>query len=406
MQYAVARANVVGRTTENIGSALIGAAGKISDIAKQKGIEKKVKSAYIDILNKFAEEAVSIDPSTSKERAMITARKVYPMPIDGVPADVNLKNLLAGDVAAQKQLEILRKNAETNKAKEQVQLGAEGARTAAMGRQTPVSGFTEDVGPVMNQEQPAQYREQAMGRYGEMQANKEVPVQTTKQLEDQPSFAALPKTPVEDKDRWYKEAQLKLKNMELNRKAIDSKKGDDKEQNKNIRWVIDSQADLESQSLNNKKFETALKKALVEYKNKGNVSVDLSMQLDNMGYDRSSKSSEDLNGVLERVIALDTALNAQKAKAKLTEKGLRKNKPLSEAVPSEADVQQEVLTPAIGYIQTRIAPTLSVNGTVNQILERLPEEYKNVVSQAVEKAKAKKYSDFQIKEMLTRGRIK
>ena len=112
MQYATARAGVVGQTAAGIQTAVVDAASKISEIVKQKNIDEKIEVMYANELKNFADEAYEIDPSKSKASYTIQARKIYKPPMKELGAENNIKMLLSGDIPRQKYMDKLRTETE------------------------------------------------------------------------------------------------------------------------------------------------------------------------------------------------------------------------------------------------------------------------------------------------------
>lgn len=104
-QFGIAKAGIIGRTTENIGSAVINSIDNISKIVKQKKANEKVQEAYLKTLHSFVIEAQQANPTLKRGQAMIAGRKIYKRPVAEFDAETNLKNLVAADVAADNYLE-------------------------------------------------------------------------------------------------------------------------------------------------------------------------------------------------------------------------------------------------------------------------------------------------------------
>ena len=72
---------------------------------------------------------------------------------------------------------------------------------------------------------------------------------------------------------------------------------------------------------------------------------------------------------------------------KRTEKVLIKNSstPLTKGM---AQSRQDIDTEAINYLQTNVAPTISsMTGSVSQVIDRMPQEYKNTIQTKVNELK-------------------
>ena len=114
MQYATARAGIVGQTAGSIRQDVVNAASKISEIVKQKNIDKKIQALYVNELKNFADEAYRIDSSKPRESYVIQGRKIYKPPMKELGAEDNLKMLLRGDLPAQKYLDNLQTKADAS----------------------------------------------------------------------------------------------------------------------------------------------------------------------------------------------------------------------------------------------------------------------------------------------------
>ena len=115
MQVAIAKANVKGSTVQNIGNAIINSVDSINKIAQMKNANEKVQDAYLKTLYNFITEAQKVDPELSRSDAMIAGRKIYKRPVSEFDAETNLKNLVAGDVAADKYFERLQEDLKRRK---------------------------------------------------------------------------------------------------------------------------------------------------------------------------------------------------------------------------------------------------------------------------------------------------
>jgi hypothetical protein len=108
MQYAVAKAGVIGDTSNKIRSSVIGVAQRIPEIIKRKNIDTELKQAYLNTLETFADKVQEISPETSRESAMIAGMRFYRKPIDNVDAKTNIEAMLSGDQSADKYLDDLK----------------------------------------------------------------------------------------------------------------------------------------------------------------------------------------------------------------------------------------------------------------------------------------------------------
>ena len=108
MQYAKARADVAGGVAKGINDSIVSVAQKIPEIVKQKNIETKVLGAYIDTINGFADKVQEVDPSITREKAMIAGTRFYRRPIEELSPEANLNMLLNGDVKADKYIDDLK----------------------------------------------------------------------------------------------------------------------------------------------------------------------------------------------------------------------------------------------------------------------------------------------------------
>lgn len=402
-QYSLARAQVVGNTVSGIERALVDTASKISLIAKQKDADKKIKGVYDNAVSRFVEEITTADPSISREKALITAMRRLPAPMSGLSTEDNLKNLLSASTAADKYLEDVRTKATTRTESEQM---SKGAQTAVAGRQTPVTGFTEDAGPVMNQELPATTQEQALGRVGEMSAAKEVPQRTADQWRQQPGIAALPKEPPEAKsDPLF---ELKKKNLELknetekaralaqrasaNKLNRDAEETNDQAIETTTDWIYENDRSIRDDN----KLVAALDKAIKKLNEGKPLDVDETSELSNAGW----SGANDIN-TLKRALDFTEGAIASKqediAGLKKTRKNLIKKGKGKLAVAmgtAETEQQDENKAKAYGYIKNNATPTLypSVDAFINSI----PKEFRAVITEEVEDAKGLGWSDDQI----------
>ena len=136
MQVAIAKANVKGSTVQNIGNAIINSVDSINKIAQMKNANEKVQDAYLKTLYNFITEAQKVDPELSRSDAMIAGRKIYKRPVSEFDAETNLKNLVAGDVAADKYFERLQEDLKKRK----VEGFKKEASTFTQQAQQPITG--------------------------------------------------------------------------------------------------------------------------------------------------------------------------------------------------------------------------------------------------------------------------
>ena len=114
-QFAIAKANVRGSTVQNIGNAVINSVDSINKIVQMKDANKKVQEAYLKTLYGFIAEAQKVDPELSRNEAMITGRKIYKRPVSEFDAETNLKNLVAGDIEADRYFKRLQEDLKRRK---------------------------------------------------------------------------------------------------------------------------------------------------------------------------------------------------------------------------------------------------------------------------------------------------
>jgi hypothetical protein len=114
-QFAIAKANVRGSTVQNIGNAVINSVDNINKIVQMKNANKKVQDAYLKTLYGFITEAQKVDPKLSRVDALIAGRKIYKRPVSEFDAETNLKNLVAGDIEADRYFERLQEGMKRRK---------------------------------------------------------------------------------------------------------------------------------------------------------------------------------------------------------------------------------------------------------------------------------------------------
>jgi hypothetical protein len=410
MSSSLARANVVGRTTENIGNYIVNFASQIAEISKQRGIESKIEMAHKESVNRFVTELTEADPSISKEKAMITAMRRLPGPIKGISNEDNLKSLLSASVNADKYIEEFKKTAtakaDQQKAATAAQSVTQPQRSYGLERDTG-RGFTEQN---ITKEIPApQYQEQAIGAYGDLSARGEAPIQTAEQLQQQPSIAALPKTPEQEKPLTaYQKWEMKFKEDEAKRKSIEDKhkegKGDAKDRDDNVKWAAGKETDYLAGAKSGTEKASKLKQAIIKLKTqmeKGQppiLEMDDVSELRGMGFDGKT----DLESLSEELDSVNKIINSSKAEAKkfgAIAKSVAKGGSVSE---SYAKFRSDQINIALDAIKRNVAPGYS--GGTEQLLSWLPEELKQPIREKIAEAKNRGLTEAEIVRGLTLGR--
>ena len=416
MQYSLARAQVVDQGIRGTASAVMNFTQNIGKVLKQKDINERLNTAYKTAVEGFVNSAVESDPEMTREKASIAAARFFSKPTPDLDAETNIKLLLDASTRAETQLEKIKAGAVGRQKTKGAQAAVEPQRRYGLERDTG-QGFTE--ADVIDERPAPQYQEEAIGRYGESAATGGVPAQTAQELRDQPSIAALPKTP--EPLTAYQKWQMRFKEDQAQRESIAKRqaKGDmsSKELDKNLRYVMTKETDYLAGAKSNTEKASKLKSAIIKLKtqmeNNKPPLLDASIESDlrSSGYDGGT----DLNSLERGFAAANKMVMDSKAEAKRFGKmaqELSKGSSLPEAyqaggTPEQARDEVAGYAEALQFIQTKLAPTLSgVHGTVNQILNQLPETLRPVIQEKVEQAKARGYSDFQIKEILLKGKIR
>jgi len=411
-QYSLARAQVAGNAVQGVGSALVDFGTKMSSILQQKDLNKKIAVAYNEAVNSFAARSMEIDPSMPREKAVLGAMRFIKKPMDEFGAEANIKLLLDASVRAETYLDGLKTKLDTEQKSKKNAAAAEAAvqlQREYGPEQNTGQGFTEQ--DLISERSAPQYQEDAMANYGKAAAAGQAPVQTTDQLRQQPSVAALPKRPELDKDAWYKKARLALDKLKLDADKRKTAKGDEEEINKNIRWASDNAIDLGIQAKKDQNIIAKLKQAALKLGESGILPMNIQQDLSSLGVETEGLSLDEIKDNISKYEDL-----VEESKTRVTEmeeikKGLRQGKSLRRALPSKPETEQitatDTYTKAIQHIQDKIAPIMStMNGSTRQLLLQLPEEYRPVVQEKIRQAKAAGYSDFDILNLYLRGKKK
>lgn len=237
MEYAREQAGVLGRTTEVIGGAIGNFAEQISKVVQLKNANKHVDNLYKTAVLTFQNELKNYNVPDDKI-AIATRKYFLPLSKD-MDAGSNLQMLVNSSKNADKYIEDQKTKYEQQKVGEgitklygnQTPIGTTTVPNAEPQPQPPQQNFApltssmlgRQVAPMTNdavqnasqapQETPIPAtnapeeeiinRGTAYGRWGEAAAKKEVPYQTTEQLESNPYFQKYPvKTPEQMREEW------------------------------------------------------------------------------------------------------------------------------------------------------------------------------------------------------------
>lgn len=275
-------------------------------------------------------------------------------------------------------------------------------------------GFTEQT--LQREAPPAQYQEQAMARYGEMAARGEAPIQTTKELEQQPSIAAMQKTPPEQiADPLFdlKRRNLELKNAtEMAREAAlkaqaarARNQGRTEDVDKALKDVVSQRFTLDRSIRDDSKLISTLNKAITQV-NEGGDNMEIMQSLTAAGYDGpiDAGSLQDLliQTQKEQSNKRNDLATLKKAESALIKGGAG---PLAAGLRSgqaqAATDKTNQLKSAVAQIKTSVSPGILKTGNMEQVISFLPAEYKNVMREKVDELKAEGYTDLDIRRWLS-----
>lgn len=410
-QTAMARANIFGQAAGNIQNLVINASQNIGKIIKDKNINKRIDAAYQNAANNFVQQAknVGIDETSAKIKSQYFFRKLS---IEGLDTETRVKNLLASGMRAEEYLSRMQSQAEQQRLTQQkatsAQAAVSGGREYGTPSQIGAPGGTFTEQNITETAPPAQYQEEAIGTYGQMQAEGRAPVQPAKELREQAPIAALPKRPEPPKPMTeYQKAMLKLKKDANDISRMKASKGDTEQLDKNLKWAQDRQDDVAANEMKYNEKLTKLRQAKVKI-NAGKKLNDEAIDfLTGEGIDATN-----LTGPLADMRQLDDAISGYqdllttvedlKSSADETVKALVETRSLSKAISKGREKQgqskEQQKEAAYRYIKNNATPTLYTS--VDVFLNAIPRNLRTSVEDEIEEAKSMGASDQEILQAL------
>lgn len=251
-------------------------------------------------------------------------------------------------------------------------------------------GFTEqDITSLA----PPKTQEEAMGRYGEMASRGEAPIQTTKELQQQPSIAALPKAQKPQKvdpllDLKKRNLELKNATEEARAKALRaaSQQKTDKPATEGIddaiKDVMDMRFTLDRSIRDDMKLISALNTA-IKKQEENQWDIQAAQSLSDAGWTGPTDDIQVLKDGL-----LETRKEQARKKNELGElkktEGLLIKQGAGPIAKSRKTASENMLEEATNFIQTNIAPKMSgMHGSVRQIISQLPPKYQGPIQEKI-----------------------
>ena len=419
-QYSLARANVVGQTSRNVRDAVINASSKIFDYIEQENIDKKIDEAYKQEFSDFTKQIMNTDPNITEDKATIMARRIRKPPIKELGAEFNMKRMLSDDLKADKFIRQLQEKVKLGKKQTASQSAVEGGRQYSLERDTG-KGFTEQ--DITEISPPARTQEEAMSTYGKMG---DVPVQSAKELKEQPSIAALPtqKDVFEQAGREslidYREGQLDQgqQRIDIARERLDldrqklalSKQKLHKEVAdmtfKDMSKLLDHQRNWRSLQIRNNSLVSTLNKAIDKLEKDGMLDP---VTMDKLSGARYSGAADlnSLHSALSNANQTTSEIEETIDFIKESQKVLRQGK-VQTGEEATKIVQKKIETTpekdrtgeAISFLKTRVSPTLLQRGTIQEIIDQLPVNLKSSIEDKVQESIDEGYDEREIKQFL------
>lgn len=430
-QYSLAKANVVGQTSQNVTNAIIDVASNIDKIVEDEKANEKVNIAYKEMLNRFADEIVSIDPNYpgGRDSAIIQARKVYHAPIKQFGAKENLKMLLSGDISAQKIIDKLTEQVKTGKQKGAVQSALQTTK-GELGPE-PEPGLYDLARDIGAENQLEEYREPAAREQVFQEAAKTAPDLTYKNFEEfggkaAPTSKELSERANRESLMGYRETQSDQgqQKIDLSRDKFDWQKQMDLQKlalqkEKTYRELEDDsfddivkvdkmQRDWRNLQLKNNNSKRILNKAIDQLVNSGGsfLKQELMDDLKSINYEGPAdiesltKALEDTNKATSEIE--ETIKFVKEARGRLQRGEVKGGTEAFKKTQREIDLRPKInrASEAIDFMRNRLSPTLIQHGSLDEILREMPPNLRTAAQEKITESKNEGYTEPEIKKMI------